>query len=82
MLDKIYDMIAKGDIRRFDTIENEMWHNYVDELKAKLDEAIETIKDFADHGTRHDTNPTGQFRDCGCFDSFAGDNWQNYIYSI
>lgn len=53
----------------------------IDEIKAKLDKVIAALEGFRDFGTRHDTNPTGQFRECGCFDSFKGDHWQNYIRS-
>lgn len=49
--------------------------------KKQLEEAIQALRDFKDFGTRHDTNPTGQFMDCGCFQSFSKDSWQGYIMS-
>ena len=51
------------------------------QLRVQLEKAEEVIKDFADFGTRHDVNPTGQFKNCGCFDSINGDHWQGYIRS-
>ena len=48
---------------------------------AKLRIALLALKDFAEHGTRHDANPTGMMKPCGCFDSFKGDHWQSYIKS-
>jgi hypothetical protein len=39
------------------------------------------LVDFRDFGTRHDLNPTGQFEECGCFQSMSGDSWQGYIKS-
>ena len=51
----------------------------IKQLKARLERAEKVIEDFKDYGTRHDKNPTGQFMECGCFNSFAGDHWQSYI---
>lgn len=50
-------------------------------LEQRLKDAEEVIKDFKNYGTRHDINPTGQFKPCGCFDSMSGDSWQGYIRS-
>ena len=53
----------------------------IERLTESLDYAIWALKEFKNHGTRHDTTPTGMFKPCGCFDSFDGDNWQSYIRS-
>lgn len=49
--------------------------------REKLEILMDAMKDFQEYGTRHDTNPYGMFKDCGCFDSFDEDNWQGYIKS-
>ena len=60
------------------------WCKLLDEVE-KLQEQNkimrEALCDFRDNGTKHDINPTGQFKKCGCFDSFKSDNWQSYIRS-
>lgn len=55
--------------------------NEVYVLIAENEKLVECVKDFRDFGTRHDINPTGMFKSCGCFDSCSGDNWQGYIRS-
>lgn len=40
----------------------------VHELEKKLAIAEEALNDFAEHGTRHDLNPTGQMMPCGHFE--------------
>lgn len=51
----------------------------IEQLKKKCQKLKDCLEDFQKNGTRQDVNPTGQFKDCGCFDSIEGDSWQGYI---
>jgi len=52
------------------------------ELSQKREAILKKeMQSLASCGTKHDLNPTGVLKACGCFDSFLGDNWQSYIKS-
>jgi hypothetical protein len=52
------------------------------ELSQKREAILKKeMQSLASCGAKHDLNPTGVIKACGCFDSFLGDNWQYYIKS-
>lgn len=53
----------------------------IQRLQQQVKVLREALEDFRDCGTRHDINPTGMFKSCGCFQSMNGDSWQGYIKS-
>jgi len=53
----------------------------IESLRRENEIMRSALEEIKNNGTRHDLNPTGRFKPCGCFDSFSGDNWQGYIRS-
>ena len=73
--------ISREQILNGDIWTKEQLVQYVIKLEEIINIQGEALNDFMVFGTRHDLNPTGQFKECGCFDSITGDGWQGYIRS-
>ena len=51
-------------------------------LLAALKDAMGALEDLAEHGVRHDLNPTGIFHPCGHFEVWEhGGGWHAYLRS-